>query len=71
MASEYGNQPQSLVGIQSQDFITSSATNIFSVFLNDLVCGSIAGLSYIITAHPLDSVKVRMQLERRPNISLR
>lgn len=42
-----------------------------SIFLNDLVCGSCAGLSYILTAHPLDSIKVRMQLERRPNISLR
>ena len=41
------------------------------VFINDLFCGSVAGLAYILTAHPLDSLKVRMQLERRPNINLR
>ena len=39
--------------------------------MNDLICGSFAGLAYILTAHPLDSIKVRMQLERRMNISLR
>jgi len=31
-----------------------------SVFLNDLICGSFAGLAYILTAHPLDSIKVRL-----------
>jgi hypothetical protein len=35
-------------------------TSLYQIFLNDLLCGSIAGLSYILTAHPLDSIKVRM-----------
>jgi hypothetical protein len=35
------------------------------------VCGSFAGLAYILTAHPLDSIKVRMQLDRRGTLSLR
>jgi solute carrier family 25 carnitine/acylcarnitine transporter 20/29 len=39
--------------------------------VNDLVCGSFAGLAYILTAHPLDSIKVRMQLDRRATLSLR
>lgn len=38
--------------------------------MNDLFCGSIAGLAYILTAHPLDSIKVRMQTDRRAKISL-
>lgn len=42
-----------------------------SIFINDLFCGSLAGLAYILTAHPLDSIKVRMQVERRLRISLR
>ncbi len=40
------------------------------IFINDLICGSIAGLAYILTAHPLDSIKVRMQTDRRAKISL-
>jgi solute carrier family 25 carnitine/acylcarnitine transporter 20/29 len=47
------------------------APHLYSLFMNDLICGTFAGLAYILTAHPLDSIKVRMQLERRPNISLR
>lgn len=45
--------------------------SLYQVFVNDLICGSFAGLAYIITAHPLDSIKVRMQLDRRGTISLR
>jgi hypothetical protein len=39
--------------------------------MHDLICGSFAGLAYILTAHPLDSIKVRMQLDRRGKLSLR
>ena len=39
--------------------------------MNDLLCGSCAGLAYILTAHPLDSIKVRMQIDRRATLSLR
>ena len=45
--------------------------NIYQIFINDLICGSFAGLAYILTAHPLDSIKVRMQLDRRMRVSLR
>jgi solute carrier family 25 carnitine/acylcarnitine transporter 20/29 len=38
--------------------------------VNDLFCGSLAGLAYILTAHPLDSIKVRMQMDPRPASSL-
>jgi len=31
----------------------------------------LAGLAYILSAHPLDSIKVRMQTDRRGKISLR
>jgi hypothetical protein len=68
MASEFSNQPP--IGSFS-DFITPTNNNLWQIFVNDLVCGSCAGLAYILTAHPLDSIKVRMQLERRPNITLR
>jgi Mitochondrial carrier protein len=44
---------------------------MYDLFVQDLICGSFGGLAYILTAHPLDSIKVRMQLERRPNINLR
>jgi hypothetical protein len=44
---------------------------LYKEFINDLVCGSLAGLAYILTAHPLDSIKVRMQLDRRSTLSLR
>jgi hypothetical protein len=44
--------------------------SLYTIFVNDLICGSFAGLAYILTAHPLDSIKVRMQLDRRPNINL-
>lgn len=50
---------------------TAQKQNLYAVFMNDLLCGSFAGLAYILTAHPLDSIKVRMQLDRRPNLSLR
>lgn len=49
----------------------NSQSSLYQVFVNDLVCGSFAGLAYILTAHPLDSIKVRMQLDRRGTISLR
>ncbi len=48
-----------------------SSPNLYSIFMNDLICGTFAGLAYILTAHPLDSIKVRMQMERRANVSLR
>ena len=34
--------------------------NLYQIFINDLWCGSLAGLAYILSAHPLDSIKVRM-----------
>ena len=43
---------------------------LYRIFVNDLWCGSLAGLAYILTAHPLDSIKVRMQTDRRAKISL-
>lgn len=44
--------------------------SLYKIFINDLICGTWAGLAYILTAHPLDSIKVRMQLDRRQKISL-
>ena len=51
--------------------IPSTNNSLYQIFVNDLICGSFAGLAYILTAHPLDSIKVRMQVERRANVSLR
>lgn len=70
MASEYSNQPP-LTAPTLTPHLSTLNHNLWADFVNDLVCGSCAGLAYILTAHPLDSIKVRMQLERRPNISLR
>jgi solute carrier family 25 carnitine/acylcarnitine transporter 20/29 len=64
MAAEISSQPGGLAP-------TLSKHSLYNVFINDLICGSMGGLAYILTAHPLDSIKVRMQLERRPNITLR
>ena len=64
MAAEISSQPGGLAPAISKH-------NLYNVFINDLICGSMGGLAYILTAHPLDSIKVRMQLDRRPNITLR
>ena len=33
----------------------------WKVFRKDLICGSFAGLACVISGHPLDLMKVRMQ----------
>lgn len=65
MTNDYQQKP-------SEPPSSIAATNsLYQIFVNDLICGSFAGLAYILTAHPLDSIKVRMQVERRTDISLR
>jgi hypothetical protein len=53
MAAEISTQPDGSAP-------TLSKHSLYNVFINDLICGSMGGLAYIMTAHPLDSIKVRM-----------
>ena len=57
MAAEISSQPTGLAPAIKEH-------SLYKVFINDLICGSLGGLAYILTAHPLDSIKVRMQLVR-------
>lgn len=34
---------------------------LYNLFLKDLICGSFAGLANVLSGHPFDSIKVRMQ----------
>ena len=35
--------------------------SLYNLFLKDLICGSFAGLANVLSGHPFDSIKVRMQ----------
>jgi hypothetical protein len=56
MAAEISSQPGG--GLAPPPAL--STHSLYNVFINDLICGSMGGLAYILTAHPLDSIKVRM-----------